>query len=401
VSRFLLLSASMGAGHDAACTELSTRLHAAGHESVRLDLLRMLPGPTGGGLRRFYHLIIRRAPIVYSGIYAAFFHPGEGPRPGSTPLAALAEPRLLEAVDRSRADAIVSLFHLGAQLTGRARARGRLAVPCATLVTDFAVHRQWLHPGNDLNLCLTEPNARQARRAVGRPSAVYGPLVAERFRPHPPGEALWRTRLAGRGPAVVVSTGAWGAGSGFAQTADILQEAGYRPVVLCGNDVRLRRKLAAAVPGATTLGWVEDMPGLLAASAALLDNAAGQTALQALAVGVPVIGWRPIPGHGAAGVRRMAQLGLTDHATTADELVQLLDERTMSGSAPAQTLSDAQAFSDAQNSSSKAASMRPWARARAEDGGHERERDAAVRGLMEADVVGPLESMLDGGLTLW
>jgi UDP-N-acetylglucosamine:LPS N-acetylglucosamine transferase len=388
VSRFLLLSASMGAGHDAACTELSRRLLAAGHESVRLDLLEMLPGPTGNGLRAFYRLIIRRTPFVYSGIYAAFFHPGEGPRPGSAPLAALAEPRLLEAVARSRADAVVSLFHLGAQLTGRARAHGRLAVPAATLVTDFAVHRQWLHPGNDLNLCLTEPDARQARHALARPSAVYGPLVPERFRPHPPGEAAWRERLAGPEPAVLLSTGAWGAGSGLARTAGILREAGYRPVVLCGRDARLRHRLEAAVPGATALGWVQDMPGLLAASAALLDNAAGQTALQALAVGVPVIGWRPIPGHGTEGVRRMAELGLTDHATTAQELVRLLGERTAPASAPSQP-SPSQAAPGAACEQTAA------------DGGHARARGAAVRGLMEADVVGPLEALLDGGLTRW
>jgi UDP-N-acetylglucosamine:LPS N-acetylglucosamine transferase len=124
-----------------------------------------------------------------------------------------------------------------------------------------------------------------------------------------------------------MSAGAWGAGSGFARTTAVLRDAGYRPVVLCGRDERLRRRLEA-VPGATALGWVQDMPGLLAASDALLDNAAGQTALQALAVGLPVIGWRPIPGHGVEGVRRMAELGLSGFATTPDELVRLLGDLT-------------------------------------------------------------------------
>lgn len=330
MSRFLLLSASMGAGHDAAGTELAARLAAAGHESVRADVLDLLPGPIGPGLRGFYHLVIRRAPFVYSGIYAAFFRPGGGPRPGSTPLAALAERALLDAVERSRADAVVCLFHLAAQLTGRARARGRLTVPCATLVTDFAVHRQWLHAGNDLNLFLTETDARQARRALGRPSGVYGPLVPERFRPDPPGAPHWRERLADRRPAIALSAGAWGAGSGFARTAVVLREAGYRPVVLCGRDERLRRRLAN-VPGTTALGWVHDMPGVLAACSALLDNAAGQTALQALAVGVPVIGWRPIPGHGVEGVRRMSALGLSDCAETEEELLRALERLVPEG----------------------------------------------------------------------
>ncbi|MBR7837161.1 hypothetical protein KDL01_28045 [Actinospica durhamensis] len=383
MSRFLLLSASMGAGHDAACAELARRLNAAGHESVELDVLRLLPGPIGAGLRGFYHLVIRRAPFVYSGIYSAFFQPGDGPRPGSTPLAALAEGRLLDAVAHSRADAVVSLFHLAAQLTGRARARGRLAVPSAALVTDFAVHRQWLQPGNDLNLCLTGPAAQEARHALGRPSAVYGPLVPESFHPHPPGEQRWHERFAEGGrsgqsggaggsggmggtgtgtgtgtgrPMVVLSAGAWGAGTRFTRTAETLRHAGYHPIVLCGRDERLRRRLTH-VKGATALGWVEDMPGLLAASAALLDNAAGQTALQALAVGIPVIGWRPIPGHGIAGVRRMAELGLSDYAANEAELVQALDRLVP-------------------------------------DGPRRSNRIAAGRALLEPDVVAPLEAMV-------
>ena len=362
MSRFLLLSASMGAGHDAAAAELSRRLRAAGHECASVDVLRLLPGPIGAGLRGFYHLVIRRAPFVYSGIYAAFFQPGGGPRPGTTPLAALAEGRLLEAVARSRADGVVSLFHVAAQLTGRARARGRLAVPCATLVTDFAVHRQWLHQGNDLNLCLTASDAQEARRALGRPCEVYGALVPERFRPHPEGETHWRARFAGPRPAVLMSAGAWGAGSGFARTAGVLHEAGYRPVVLCGRDARLRRRLAA-VPGTTALGWVDDMPGLLSASAALLDNAAGQTSLQALAVGVPVIGWRPIPGHGLEGVRRMAELGLSEHPAGEAELLGALDRLVP-------------------------------------DGPHRAHRVAVGRGLLEADAVRPLEAMLSSGRRL-
>ena len=49
-----------------------------------------------------------------------------------------------------------------------------------------------------------------------------------------------------------------------ADTASRLCKAGYRPVLLCGRDRRLRQRLAGT-PGFTALGWVYDMPGLLAA----------------------------------------------------------------------------------------------------------------------------------------
>lgn len=45
------------------------------------------------------------------------------------------------------------------------------------------------------------------------------------------------------------------------------------------------------------LGWQPDMPGLMAAVTALVDNAGGQTCQEAFAAGV-LVTYRPIPGHG-------------------------------------------------------------------------------------------------------
>ncbi|MFF2655149.1 galactosyldiacylglycerol synthase [Streptomyces sp. NPDC058045] len=324
-ARFLVLSASMGSGHDAVAAELARRLEAAGHHTSRADVLALLPSGAGRAIRSFYRGTLHHLPSLYGGLYAAFFRSGSGPRPGSAPLAVLAERRLARLVARERPDAVVSVFHLAAQLTGRMRARGTLAVPAAVVLTDFAVHRQWLHPGNDLHLCLTQGIADEVAGALGRPAMASGPLVAGRFLGPVPTADRWRHRLGPPGTdPVLVSAGAWGAGSQVVRTARLVGAAGYRPVVLCGRNAKLRHDLARS-PGVLPLGWVQDMPGLLSAACALIDNAAGQTALEALAVGVPVIGYRPIPGHGAEGVRKMARLGLTDHATDPWAMLRSLD----------------------------------------------------------------------------
>jgi hypothetical protein len=323
-ARFLVLSAGMGSGHDAVCAELTRRLAAAGHDAVRADVLDLFPAGVGSGLRSFYRTAVGRVPAVYAGVYAAFLRPGPGQRPGAAPLAALADERLLGLVRRERPDAVVAAFHLAAQVTGRLRARGTLGVPAAVLITDFAVHRQWLHPGNDLHLCLSDPVARQVRRSVPGPAVVSGPLVGGHFQRGSCDTDGWRRRLgtAGEGP-VLVSGGAWGVGTRIADTARLMSAAGFLPVVLCGDNTRLRRTIAR-VPGALATGWVHDMPGLMAACRAVVDNAAGQTALEALAMGVPVIGYRPIPGHGVAGVKAMAGLGLSDFAPDARSLIRSL-----------------------------------------------------------------------------
>ncbi|MCC9308368.1 galactosyldiacylglycerol synthase [Kitasatospora sp. RB6PN24] len=320
MGRFLILSASMGDGHDAVARALAARLERRDHDAVIVDVLRLLPGrAAGAALRGFYQGCIRHAPWVYAALYAAFFRPGTGP--GTSPLAAAAGPRLLALTRRLQPDLVIPVFHLAAQVTGRERARGRLKVPTAVLVTDFAIHRQWLHPGNDHYLCMTEPAADQTRAGTGRPARAVGAVLADRFLPP---QAPARRPVPGP-PRVLLSAGAWGAGTQFDRTARALTAAGFAPVVLCGRNDRLRRRLDG-LPGVTALGWRRDLPALLAQSAALIDNAAGQTALQALALGVPVVGYRPLPGHGRDGVRAMADLGLSRLAESPADLLAALED---------------------------------------------------------------------------
>lgn len=335
--RFLVVSARMGAGHDAVATELGRRLRGHGHQVLRTDVLDLLPPGVGPALLSGYRAGIRHQPWTYQAVYAMFFRPsrGAGPRPGSSPLAALAAGRLLELVAEQRPDAVVSVFHLAAQLTGRLRQQARLTVPSVVVVTDFTVHRQWLHPGNDAHLCVCAPAAAEVRRSTGRPTAAPGPTVPPAFQFPAAGTTGWGRRLgqAGAGrPPVLLSAGAWGTGTQLLDTAELVSRAGYLPVALCGHDEQLRRRLAR-VSGVYALGWLDDLPELMAACRVLVDNAAGQTAMQALAAGLPVVGYRPIAGHGTEGVRRMAELGLAAFPDGSRALLRAIDGLATPGAA--------------------------------------------------------------------
>jgi hypothetical protein len=91
----MVLSATMGSGHDAVAGVLTDRLTALGHDVDRIDVLGLLPAGLGPALRSFYRLTIKHLPAVYAGIYSVFFQDGTDPRPGSTPLASLAARALL------------------------------------------------------------------------------------------------------------------------------------------------------------------------------------------------------------------------------------------------------------------------------------------------------------------
>jgi len=123
-------------------------------------------------------------------------------------------------------------------------------------------------------------------------------------------------------PAVLVSAGAWGSGE-VAKTVAAVASSGHATVVLCGRNEELRRAVADGENvgrNVVALGWRDDLPQVMRACDVLVENAAGQTAMEALAAGLPVVTYRPIPGHGRDGARRMAELGLSSFADGDREL---------------------------------------------------------------------------------
>lgn len=318
----LILSAGMGAGHDRVAHELAARLSGSRVECEVVDVLDLLPLRAGHAMRRSYAWTVRRTPSLYAATYRIFFtSPGAS---ATAPLMVLAASRLEELVRRREPVALVSAFHLGAQIAGHLRAHGRLTVPSHVMITDFAVHRLWLHRGNDAYLCPTPAVARRVRTATGRPAWCHAPLVDPAFRSIGRAASPVRDRPGGPGRTVLVAAGSWGVGR-VDETARVLARSGrYRPVVLCGRNEHLRQRLES-VAGCVALGWRDDLAELMATAHALVDNAAGLTAQEAVAAGLPVVGHRPIPGHGRAGVRAMAQAGLSVYAPGATALLAALD----------------------------------------------------------------------------
>ena len=57
------------------------------------------------------------------------------------------------------------------------------------------------------------------------------------------------------------------------------------------------------------LGWRDDVPDLMAAADVLVHNAGGLSCTEALVAGLPVVTYRPIPGHGRANAAVLARPG--------------------------------------------------------------------------------------------
>ena len=324
----------MGAGHDGVAYELERRLHARGADAKVYDYLTLLPLRSGPFYRAFYAGQLKYAPASYEWLYgkmdAGFL------TPVATWLGGLGA-RKVGRIARDY-DVVISTYPLGCQATGKLREKGKLAIPAVGFLTDVDVHGLWLHPGLDRNLTVWSGSAHEAVARVGVPSYAVGPVLPERFL-HP---ATAQERRDGRelmgvtedDTVVLVVAGSWGVGD-IGSTARAIRDAGVgTPVVLCGRNDDLVRELDQE-DGVIALGWTTEVRRLLAAADVLVHNAGGLSCLEGFAVGVPVIGYACLPGHGHRNSLAMHEAGVAVDAQTEQELLDAIRSlaRTPEGAA--------------------------------------------------------------------
>lgn len=347
----LLVAARMGAGHQGAAMELARRLSARGRDPVIVDFLDAFRRPLAVAWERFYRYQLRYMPESYESSYQLFYrHPALwGPFVSFERL--LAGRRVLGWIRDHDPDVIVSTYSFATLVLGRLREEGLVRVPVANFLTDFGVHPRAVHPSVDLDLALHAEPAKAATRFTSRPATVCGPLVGPAFTD--------RAGVAGRRAAarawlgvgederlVLVAAGSWGVGEGLVETVAAIAGTGrFRVVTVCGSDRRLRRRLDARDLD-IVLGWTDRMPDLMAAADVVVENAGGLTSLEAFAAGVPVVTFRPIPGHGRDNVRGMVAAGVTTAPTDEAGLLAALDAVAGPGPARARQVAAANALFD-------------------------------------------------------
>ena len=319
--RLLIVSASMGAGHDAAAAALAAQANEDGVETRVVDLLSMPKLRQGDALRGFYHGMIAVAPGLYDWAMRTWLvHPGlfefitrNGGRSAEQPL--------LDVVAEFRADGVVAVYNLAAQVLGRLRTEGRLTVPAATYVTDPGAHPYWVWPGVDLHLAPMPDTAAALEDMGAEVVKPVAPLIATKYlEAVDRADARRRWHLADDARVVLVNGGSWGVGE-VVSAARRLTKAADVVEVLTGHSARLASRLAG-IERVRAVPWTPDVIGLLTAADVVVDNAGGTTCWEALAVGKPVVVYRPIAGHGRINADVLERAGLARSATTEADLLE-------------------------------------------------------------------------------
>jgi processive 1,2-diacylglycerol beta-glucosyltransferase len=311
VSRALLLSGSLGMGHDVLAQACGTSLSARGFQTQTLDAMRLL-GKGGGSAGE----AVFRSMLALPGLYDAFHFAAL--RPGSS-LALLADaaarrevvPRLREHLDAHPADLAISVFSTAASAVSRLADR----YPGMTHIvfcSDVTPHRLWVHPNVDLYLV----TSRAAQAAVlrfqpdARVQVVPVPVRGAFYEPPSQAEARASLGIAGYARCILLMSGAWGLGP-LSDAAAGLAAAGLEVLAVAGRNARLENRLRAMAlhqPRLHVFGFTEHIPALMAA-ADLVITSSGDTCAEARIVGRPLLLLDVVQGHGRDNLQHELELG--------------------------------------------------------------------------------------------
>lgn len=323
--KVLILTASVGEGHNAAARAVSEeirQLHPDAEIQVENGLARV-----GAFWERFvvdgYKIQLNKAQWSYSWLYWSIVKSKRVTHFYKGLCSVIGCRKIDRLIDYLSPDVVLSTYPLTSAMLASLKRRGKVKLPCANLVTDFAPHPMWMYPDLDDNYVMHISTIEMvATMMEPSPTTVVAPLVSKRFL-GPSRRVEAREALGVPEDAFVsmVIGGGWGVGNIERSARSVASVDGVWTLVVCGRNAELQKKLMDnPPPRSIILGFVDNMPDLIDACDLAVQNAGGLTSLEALRRGCPLLITDAIPGHGVANGELMDRVGVARYVRNAAEL---------------------------------------------------------------------------------
>jgi processive 1,2-diacylglycerol beta-glucosyltransferase len=315
----IFLSASYGGGHRQASLALTNALDICQdklHTEI-VDFMELI-SPLINRLTRFtYTKSVRNTP----GLYGYFYRVTDSLKLDTLMekhLTNVSLEKILDFLAERSPRLVVATFPMAAGVISYIKRQGLLETPLVTVITDNTAHSQWVHPETDFYLVGSE-QVRQGLIYQGVPDPkiiVTGIPIDLKFSRTPPKETLYaKFGLRPEIPVILVMTGAVGMLRGIPALCQVLDELPFplQVLVITGKDKGLYQHLIEQRGRFNKLfkiyQFVDNVEEFMAVSNLLITKAGGLTISEALAVGLPMLIYRPIPGQEAENTRYLLDAG--------------------------------------------------------------------------------------------
>ncbi|WP_141334412.1 MGDG synthase family glycosyltransferase [Paenibacillus sp. tmac-D7] len=247
--------------------------------------------------------------------------------------------KLLGLLRDRKPDVVICTFPLASAAVSLLKAQGLSSVPLVTVITDYADHALWVQPHTDLYLVGSEHVAQALYRRGISSSCVSVTGIPIRKSFFEPGDRETFRRQLGLDPlkpVVLVMGGGCGL-MGKDMRALLRSEAlrlRAQLVFVCGSNAAAKQSLEEELalkptPSVRIVGFVEDIHRWMGAADMLLTKPGGLTTSEAVAMKLPMLLYKPIPGQEEENAAVLEGAGVAIRASKErkllDQVLELID----------------------------------------------------------------------------
>jgi len=306
--KVLILSTSAGTGHlrAAAALEKVCRNHPGVDQVAHVDALAFTNKLFRDFYSKLYLKLVEDAPTLLGWWYQRSDEPWKTDRMRFL-LDRLNTGPLIRLLSDLQPDITICTHFMPAEIISHLITRKKIRAKLSIVVTDYDFHAMWLSRAfHRYFVALDETKAYLS--TLGLPAGritVSGIPVDPAFAQNTDKPALRKLmQLRPDRPVILVSAGALGVNPAE-QVVRSLRSLSCRAqvAVICGKNPEAKERVEAELrrgkPGKAefrVLGYVDDMPAWMGAADVLVSKPGGMTSAEAMASGLPMAIYDPIPG---------------------------------------------------------------------------------------------------------
>jgi processive 1,2-diacylglycerol beta-glucosyltransferase len=341
--RIILLSASVGSGHNRAAQAIQLAIQKIRPDAI-VEYVDVLDD-TNRAFRKMYGRgyfgLVDRAPHVIGYLYDRLDQPVKSPRVDRMrlSLSMLNLQRLVDRLTTRTWDLAICTHFLPAEITAALRLAGRIDFPQAIVTTDFDTHRLWVHPPCAKYFTACQEGAIHLA-AWGVPASdisVTGIPIHPSFADFKSQAECRRLYGIASGRPVVLQL-AGGAGFGPVEKVHRALLDVQMPltiVTVAGRNPKLRDDLSRMTCPPQhirqVLGFTDQIDELMAAADVIVSKPGGLTSSESLARGAAMVVIDPIPGQETRNsdylLENGAAIKVNNLASLPHKITRLLSER--------------------------------------------------------------------------
>jgi len=341
--KILIVAASIGSGHMQAAKAVRDEfLRKSPDASIHIVDFMDQDSSLGHIIKETYLNMIDYIPNAYDLLYRYSQEPRYGSNVKSL-LALIMKKRMRKLCQRYQPDLLVFTHPFPCCAAAYLKAKGQLGIPLAAVITDFSFHQMWLHPAVDSYFVANEETREELLRngiAASRVN-VTGIPIATKFSER----AVRTSERSPELPTILVMGGGFGLGALEETVSNLLQaERQMKIIVLTGKNDSLLKKILLMRDDTyhqlSAIGYTERVHEIMAAATLLITKPGGLTCSEALAMQLPMLLLKPLPGQEEENADYLTQQGvalrlsdlsvlasITDSLLAEQEILQLMRRR--------------------------------------------------------------------------